>query len=389
MIILVLWAAGLGAAGQFAKIAVPFGSLRALYPEAGWLLSVVSLLGVVFGMSAGVLVARIGGQRLLIASLLLGAAMSLWQAALPSFAVMLASRLIEGFSHLMIVVAAPTLIADIAPQRFRAAAMTLWSTFFGVAFALIAWLGLPLVAAYGLPMLFLAHGLFMVLIVGGLRVGLGSDGQKVSGSGSGLGLSLILRQQITAYRSPRISAPGLGWLFYTLTFVALLALLPDRLPEESRSEAMTLMPLASIAAALLLVTPMLLWLHAVTIVILGFIMAGGVMALFWTGLPTPLLAVLLFAVLGLVQGASFAAVPALNTTTETRALSNAALAQMGNLGNSIGTPLLLRAQAEAGLHGLLIAIIICYSLGAAVHILLAHARRSNQGEGQAAITSQP
>ena len=53
--VLVLWLAGLGAAAQFAKIAVPFSSVRALFPEAGadigWLLSFISLLGIFFGHS--------------------------------------------------------------------------------------------------------------------------------------------------------------------------------------------------------------------------------------------------------------------------------------------------------------------------------------------------
>ncbi|QEW18246.1 Major Facilitator Superfamily protein [Marinibacterium anthonyi] len=144
-LVLLLWIAGLCAAGQFAKIAVPFAEFRALYPGAGgnvgWLLSVISLLGALFGAFAGALVGVTGPVRMLVGGLLAGGVISLLQSGIPGFSVMLASRVIEGLAHLAIVVAAPTLIARITPERWRGASMALWSTFFGVAFALVAWAG--------------------------------------------------------------------------------------------------------------------------------------------------------------------------------------------------------------------------------------------------------
>ena len=47
---------------------------------------------------------------------------------------MLLARVIEGASHLAIVVAAPSLITQLSQPRYVGAAMTLWSTFFGVSF---------------------------------------------------------------------------------------------------------------------------------------------------------------------------------------------------------------------------------------------------------------
>ena len=138
ILVFLLWLAGLGAAAQFAKIAVPFADFRTLYPNVGpgfaWLLSMISVVGIFLGLTAGVLAAKFGYVKLLISGLVLGAVMSFWQALLPSFPAMLVSRLIEGFSHLSIVVVAPTLIAQISSDRFRGMAMTLWSTFFGVSF---------------------------------------------------------------------------------------------------------------------------------------------------------------------------------------------------------------------------------------------------------------
>jgi DHA1 family inner membrane transport protein len=50
---------------------------------------------------------------------------------------MMLSRVLEGLSHLAIVVVGPTAIAGLAPGRGQGAAMTLWSSFFGVTYAVL------------------------------------------------------------------------------------------------------------------------------------------------------------------------------------------------------------------------------------------------------------
>ncbi len=88
-----------------------------------------------------------------------------------------------------------------------------------------------------------------------------------------------------------------------------------------------------------------------------------------------MLGVALFACLGLVQAASFAAVPELLDQAEDQARANGAMAQMGNLGNSIGTPLLLLAMLSLGLWGFVLFAVMAYSIGIALHLWCA-ARRS-------------
>jgi hypothetical protein len=189
-----------------------------------------------------------------------------------------------------------------------------------------------------------------------------------------LRIGVIWCRHIAAYRSPSTSAPAIGWFFYTLTFVALLAILPDLLPENSRHQVTGLMPLASIAVSLLVVSPLLAFLSATTIVMAGFLAACAVLALLMAGLPTPYACIALFAVLGLVQGASFAAVPELNDTIEGQGLSNGAIAQMGNLGNTLGTPVLLLILNQSGVAGLLSTIIAIYATGCIAHGVLAYLR---------------
>ncbi len=139
VLVILLWAAGLGAAAQFGKISVLFEDLRAIYggqgaAALGLIVSVVGMVGLVFGTTAGLLVARIGPRRALLAAMALGAAASAVQALLPPYPLMLAARVVEGLSHLAIVVVGPTMIAALAPEAQRPLAMTLWSSFFGVTY---------------------------------------------------------------------------------------------------------------------------------------------------------------------------------------------------------------------------------------------------------------
>lgn len=375
VLILLLWFAGLGAAGQFAKIGVPFAEIQQMFPQAGasvgLLLSLVSLIGAVFGMVAGVLVTGIGLRGALIFALIFGGLMSLLQAQLTSLPALLVSRGFEGLSHLLIVVAAPTLIAQITPDRFRSFAMTLWATFFGVAYALTAWLGMDLVARSGLDALFRVHGFYMLVIAGALAV-------LLPRAAASTAPRLPSFAQFTAtlgraYRSPRIAAPGFGWLFYTLTFVSLLAILPALIPTAQREAMTATLPLVSIAAGLLGVPLLLRYVPSVPLIQLGFAMAAisaGLMAVAGPILP----AIGLYASLGIIQGASYAAIPVLNHSAEDRALANGLMAQMGNLGNLLGTPLLLIVLGQVGTGGLVVAIAGCYLLAILCHGWMARRR---------------
>ncbi|MEP4249074.1 MFS transporter [Tateyamaria sp.] len=374
-LILCLWGAGLGAAGQYAKISVIFDRLGAVYPDAGaalgFIVSLVGFVGILLGVVAGLVVARIRYRRAMLWALWAGAGVSLFQALLPSLPLMLASRVIEGVSHLAIVIAAPTLIAQFSEDRHRGLTLTLWSTFFGVAFTLLVALGLPLVEARGLPALFIAHSIWMATFALVLTVFL----RPLETAQEGL-LSLrgILKDHLTIYRSPSIAAPGAGWLFYTFCFLAILTVLPPYIAPEWRAWVMGAMPLVSIAVSMTLGVFALRFISAVILVQIGF--AGSVAALVWLlaapGLPVACL--LLAAALGLVQGATFAAIPQLNETATTQSQAYGALAQTGNLGNTIGTPALLVILSIAGYSGLIWTSIIVLAGGFAVHAWMAKRR---------------
>ena len=377
-LVLLLWAAGLGAAGQFAKMALILPELAALHPgrgaAVGFLVSSIGLVGAVLGLVAGLAAGRFGPRRLLLGSLALGAAVSLVQATLPPFPVMLASRLVEGLSHLGVVVAAPTLIAAAAGPRHRPLAMTLWGTFFGVAFAITAWAGTPLVAAHGPAALLLAHGAVMAGLAA--AIALAGPPDAPAAARPSLGAREVLGRHLAAYGSPSVAAPALGWVFYTLTFVALLAVLPGLVPPGSRTFVAAAMPLASIAVSMTLGVAMLRVLGAVGVVATGFAAAIGLAAAVLAVPGEPWLCIALFGALGLVQGATFAAIPELNPDPGAQALANGAVAQMGNLGNLLGTPLILFALGAGGPGAMLALVMACHALGLAAHALAARRRRA-------------
>jgi DHA1 family inner membrane transport protein len=375
LLVLLLWCAGLGAAAQFSKMSLIFTQLELVYGGGqssaflGFLVSLISFLGIVFGLYAGLVVARAGFRRILIAGLILGALVSAFQATVPTLGLMLTSRLIEGASHLVIVVAAPTLIAQTASQHLLPLAMTLWSTFFGVAYAVTAWLGQPLVDVYGMTSLFWVHAGWMLLIAGLVFVALPKDTATTSGP-----IGNIITRHFEIYSGPATAAPALAWLCYTLTFVSLLTVLPPFLAVENRALVVGLMPLAGIATSLTLGVLLQRLVSAVTVVVIGFAFAAACILGLLHSPGDPILCVTLFGVLGLVQGANFGAIPALNPSDQARAHANGAVAQMGNLGNTFGTPIALSMIALLGFNGLVIFTLMAYGTGIAVHLKLARIR---------------
>lgn len=376
-LVFVLWGAGLGAAGQYAKISVIFDQLGPVYPEAGaalgFIVSLVGFVGILLGVVAGLVVARIRYRRAMLWALWAGAGVSLFQALLPALPLMLTSRVIEGMSHLAIVVAAPTLISQLSATRHRGFTLTLWSTFFGVAFTVLVALGLPLVEARGLPALFIAHGVWMAAFAVVLTLFLRPLELPAEGR---LTLRGLLRDHITIYRSPRIAAPAAGWLFYTFCFLAILTVLPPYIAHDWRAWVLGSMPLVSIAVSMTLGVAALRVISAVQLAQIGFALC--VAALFWLlavpGLPAACLA--LAGALGLVQGATFAAIPQLNETAATQSQAYGALAQTGNLGNTIGTPALLAVLGMAGYPGLIWTAILVLAGGFGAHAWMG-ARRAH------------
>lgn len=383
--ILALWAAGLGAAAQFGKMSVAYPALEFVYSgqsaqgyvgqsavAIGLILSVVGMVGLIFGTTAGLFVARIGPRRAMVGALAIGAVISVMQASFPPYGLMMISRLAEGVSHLAIVVVGPTAIAGLASARFQGAAMTLWSSFFGVAYAALFWFGPEMVAEQGPQLLFYLHAGWMAVFALVLFVLMPPDPPPSHLAEPGN----LWQQHRRIYASPVLAAPAMGFVFYTVTYVAILTLLPAQMGQSGGFVGVA-MPLVSIAVSLTLGVWLLSRMTAVRLVQAGFglaILAALGLWLVWGQVAALGFALLIAASLGVVQGASFAALAELNPKAEDRARGAGAIAQLGNLGTTTGTPILVWALNKAGISGLALFVIGFSALGIAVHALQAGRR---------------
>ena len=378
--VLALWAAGLGAAAQFGKISVLYQTLHTTYAAhagvgIGLMVSIVGIVGLIFGTTAGLLVAKIGPRRAILSALALGAAVSLIQSSFPSYPLMMLTRVLEGVSHLTIVVVGPTAIAGVTSQRHQGLAMTLWSSFFGVTYAALAYFAPSLVANYGPGALFQLHGLWMLLCFAALLALLPLDPAHRPRAGRGN----LLAQHVAIYASPYLAAPAMGFVCYTITYVAVLTLLPAAVTPGWGGFIGVAMPLVSIAVSLTLGIWLLSKLPAFRLVQAGFtvaILASLGLWLTWgQGASEAAFALLMAAALGVVQGASFASLAQINPSAEDRARGAGAIAQLGNLGTTTGTPLLALIMVQAGAAGLALFLIGFSALGIAIHAWQARRRQ--------------
>lgn len=380
LLALAIWCAGLGAAAQFGKMSVIYDQLGDLYPDQrgvgiGIMVSVIGIVGLIFGTTAGGIVMRIGPRRVMLGALALGAMVSLVQSVMLPYWAVLLTRIPEGFSHLAIVVIGPTAIAATATPRFQGLVMTLWGSFFGLTFTVLAFFGPGLVAMGGPGLLFRLHAVWLLLCLAALAVLLPRDEPRSAPAAHGN----ILAQHIATYRSPTIAAPAMGFVCYTVTYVAALTLLPGAVDPVWGQTVAVAMPLVSIIVSLTLGVWLLSRMTAVRVVQTGFatviVAALGLFATWGQGLSETLFACLLAAAMGIAQGASFAAIPQLNTAPADRALAAGAIAQLGNLGTTTGTPILALILGASGVSGMTVFFITFSALGIALHHAL-HRRRT-------------
>ncbi|WP_044043805.1 MFS transporter [Octadecabacter antarcticus] len=349
-LILLLWTTGLLAAAQFGKLTLTLGALQALYPNGSVPLAVsgVSIVGILGGALAGFFVSKIGVRRAVLWAVVMSAALSILQDLEMPFAAFMATRVLEGFGHLLLVVALPTMMVALAKPSDKSVVMGIWGTFFGVSYAVLA-LIVPDVQAWGgVHAVYLGHGLLLAILFPVLWWIL----PRVMAGGGAMPNVVAVHRAI--YSSPRYFAPGLGHGIYTSIFIALVAFLPSALNAKWLT---AVLPLANLSgtfvsgfvARKIAASKLSVW---------GFVVAG---VLFTVMGATGSIVVALCAMFatGLTAGANFAAVPELNDAPRDQARANGAMAQLGNIGTFSGTPIFaLVAGSLWGIAGVSIAICI-------------------------------
>jgi len=105
---------------------------------AGFAVSCVMLPGALAGWSCGALVDRFGAKRVALAGLAVSAAASLAAGLAGGFALLVAARIVEGVGYTLLVVAATVIVVQVAADR-RSLALSIWSSFAPIGFALGQW----------------------------------------------------------------------------------------------------------------------------------------------------------------------------------------------------------------------------------------------------------
>ena len=165
-----------------------------------------------------------------------------------------------------------------------------------------------------------------------------------------------------------------------MTYVAFLTLLPGAIGPEWGHFTAVAMPLVSILVSLTFGVWLLGRMSAVKVVQVGFCAAIVTTLALWAtwgqGGLTAAFACMVAATMGVVQGASFATIPQLNASAADRARAAGAIAQLGNLGTTSGTPALALILTQFGVSGLAVFLIIFSALGIVLHAWQAR-RRAN------------
>lgn len=163
---------GVAVAMNVGKVPIALPQLRAelglSLVAAGWVASMINMIGVTTGLVFGLLGDRIGAFRLCLAGLFVSALGGLGAIFSGSETALLVSRFAEGAGMVSVAVSAPALLSAASSPRDRRFALGIWSSYLpaGVGLAmLLAPLAMPLGGWRGLWWLTLAAVLFAAFAV--------------------------------------------------------------------------------------------------------------------------------------------------------------------------------------------------------------------------------
>jgi MFS family permease len=196
---------------------------------AGWVISIFNLIGATVGLVAGAMADKFGHRRLILFGLSAVALGSALGGASPGTETLLASRTIEGFGFISIVVAAPALIVRVARPTDLRLAFGYWGTYMPIgtsAMVLVSPLFLQTIGWRGLWEL---NAALVLLFALGLAVATrdlqGRPQRPATTSPS------LLRDVWRTLRAPGPLLLTLCFLTYTGSFIAVLGFLPTYLIE--------------------------------------------------------------------------------------------------------------------------------------------------------------
>ena len=306
---------------------------------AGTIVSIVTLVGGLFGLPAGVAAERAGHGRAFGLGLLVMAAGAGLCAVAHDATVLLAARTLAGAGYLLVVVAGPSLMAMLSEPRHHPLALSLWGTFVPVGIALAGIATAAAAQTIGWRAIFAVDAALLLVALAAATP--------------------LLRPgpltRAAAWRLPagtlRAATPlALAFFCFALLFLALAGMLPAYLVEQRGVPPATAGGIVAIATALGIagsVAAAWLMKHGTAparLIGIGLVVSTVAAAAAFASaaglMPSIAGFALSFAVGGLVPAAAFAAVPRLAPDVRAIGPINGLLAQAGSLGSLAGPPAL-------------------------------------------------
>ena len=224
-----LFFAGVVGAFQIGKAAIAVPLLREdlglSLAYAAWVVGVYAAVGAVAGLPVGVGIKYVGARRAAVLGLLTIGLASCAGAFAGGGAMLLITRVVEGFGFLMVVIATPTLLRSVAADKDVELVFACWTLYFSAGSVIVMLAG-PLIAQLGWQALWLATGITPVgyaFVVWAIAPR--PPASAMSGGGALADVGLVLRAP-----GPVLLALTFG--FYSLQYHALTGLLPTLLVER-------------------------------------------------------------------------------------------------------------------------------------------------------------
>jgi MFS family permease len=340
--ITLLYAVGVLAAGQLGIVPPLVPALQRdlglSLAGAGMTVSIVTLVGALFGLAAGGWCERVGHARALRIGILVMAAAAALCAMAGGASTLLAARGLAGAGYLLVVVACPSLMVGTAQPRHHAFALSLWGTFVPTGIALSGLAAAAFADGAGWRIIFAVDAVLLALALIAAIAGIAEVRTP---------LQAARRLSIGVLRA---AAPLSVALFcFALIFLALAGLLPAWLVDSrglSAADAGRIVALTSACGILGSLFAGWLMRRGTSpgrLAALGLIASAVISALSFSATSVPLAVTgfaLSFAVGGLLPAAVFASVP--RVAADKRAIGpvNGLLAQTGSLGSLAGPPAL-------------------------------------------------
>jgi predicted MFS family arabinose efflux permease len=308
---------------------------------AGMIISVVTLVGAVFGVVAGTWAERIGYARALWIGLAILALAAGACALAKGQTTLLAARAIAGVGYLLVVTAAPSLLARTADPRDHAVALSLWGTFVPVGIAIAQAISAVVSDRIGW------RGLFW-LDAGVLAAAVAIAAMSITDRSRPTPDSALSLWFVYRLRAPMLLS--VAFFCFALVFLAVVGLLPAyledirKLPMAEGGKIVAATTATGIFGSLAAGWMMRRGASPRVLAGAGLIVSTAATLVMFNAATSIAMvvvaAVAVFAIGGLTPAAVFASVPRL--TADVRAVGPiyGLLAQFGSLGSLVGPPLL-------------------------------------------------